>query len=30
MPLLHHVNQALRAHVIFKLDTDYMIKTVRW
>ncbi len=26
MPLLHHVNQALRAHVIFKLDTDYMIK----
>ncbi len=26
MPLLHHVNQALRAHVIFKRDTDYMIK----
>jgi preprotein translocase subunit SecA len=26
MPLLHHINQALRAHVIFKLDVDYMIK----
>jgi preprotein translocase subunit SecA len=26
MPLLHHVNQALRAHTIFKLDVDYMIK----
>ncbi|HEY2904333.1 MAG TPA: preprotein translocase subunit SecA [Vicinamibacterales bacterium] len=26
MPLLHHVNQGLRAHVIFKLDVDYMIK----
>ena len=26
MPLLHHVNQALRAHVIFKRDVDYMIK----
>jgi preprotein translocase subunit SecA len=26
MPLLHHVNQALRAHAIFKLDVDYMIK----
>src|SRR2546425_3072076 len=26
MPLLHHVNQALRAHVLFKLDVDYMIK----
>ena len=26
MPLLHHVNQSLRAHVIFKRDVDYMIK----
>jgi preprotein translocase subunit SecA len=26
MPLLHHVHQALRAHAIFKLDVDYMIK----
>jgi preprotein translocase subunit SecA len=26
MPLLHHVNQALRAHTIFKRDVDYMIK----
>ena len=26
MPLLHHINQALRAHVVFKLDVDYMIK----
>ena len=26
MPLLHHVNQALRAHAIFKLDVDYMVK----
>jgi preprotein translocase subunit SecA len=26
MPLLHHVNQALRAHAIFRLDVDYMIK----
>ena len=26
MPLLHHINQALRAHVIFKRDVDYMIK----
>jgi preprotein translocase subunit SecA len=26
MPLLHHVNQGLRAHVIFKRDIDYMIK----
>ena len=26
MPLLHHVNQALRAHSIFRLDVDYMIK----
>ena len=26
MPLLHHVHQALRAHSIFRLDVDYMIK----
>jgi preprotein translocase subunit SecA len=26
MPLLHHVNQALRAHSLFKLDVDYVIK----
>src|ERR1700736_6098798 len=26
MPLLHHINQGLRAHVIFKRDVDYMIK----
>jgi preprotein translocase subunit SecA len=26
MPLLHHVNQALRAHTLFKLDVEYMIK----
>jgi preprotein translocase subunit SecA len=26
MPLLHHINQALRAHVLFNLDVDYMIK----
>jgi preprotein translocase subunit SecA len=26
MPLLHHVNQGLRAHTLFKLDVDYMIK----
>src|SRR5918999_905193 len=24
--LLHHVNQALRAHSLFKLDVDYMVK----
>ncbi len=24
--LLHHVNQALRAHVLFKLDVDYVVK----
>jgi preprotein translocase subunit SecA len=24
--ILHHVNQALRAHVLFHLDVDYMIK----
>src|SRR5207344_1583999 len=26
MPLLHHISQALRAHTLFKLDVDYMIK----
>jgi len=26
MPLLHHVHQGLRAHTIFRLDVDYMIK----
>ncbi len=26
MPLLHHVQQALRAHALFKLDVDYVIK----
>jgi len=26
MEILHHVNQALKAHVIFKKDVDYMIK----
>src|SRR4026207_131144 len=26
MQVLHHLNQALRAHVIFKLDVDYMVK----
>jgi len=26
MPLLHHVNQALRAHSLFRLDVEYMIK----
>ena len=26
MPLLHHVNQALRAHSLYRLDVDYMIK----
>jgi preprotein translocase subunit SecA len=26
MPLLHHINQALRAHSLFHLDVDYMIK----
>jgi preprotein translocase subunit SecA len=24
--LIHHINQALRAHVLFKRDVDYMIK----
>src|SRR5437762_3342145 len=26
MPLLHHANQALRAHVLYHRDVDYMIK----
>ena len=26
MPLLHHVNQSLRAHTLFRRDVDYMIK----
>ena len=26
MPLLHHVNQALRAHTLFERDVDYMVK----
>src|SRR5882672_8661622 len=26
MPLLHHVNQALRAHALFHRDVDYMVK----
>ncbi|MBA3885414.1 MAG: preprotein translocase subunit SecA [Acidobacteria bacterium] len=26
MPLLHHINQALRAHTLFRLDVHYMIK----
>ena len=26
MPALHHINQALRAHALFHLDVDYMIK----
>ena len=26
MPLLHHVHQALRAHTLFQLDVDYMVK----
>src|SRR6202047_2850390 len=26
MPVLHHVNQALRAHALFKYDVDYMVK----
>jgi preprotein translocase subunit SecA len=26
MPVLHHINQALRAHAIYKRDIDYMIK----
>jgi len=26
MPVLHHINQGLRAHVLFHRDVDYMIK----
>src|SRR5262245_9100045 len=26
MPVLHHINQALRAHVLFHRDVDYMVK----
>ena len=26
MPLLHHINQALRAHTLFERDVDYMVK----
>jgi preprotein translocase subunit SecA len=26
MPLLHHINQALRAHAIYRRDVDYMVK----
>src|SRR5215470_10072088 len=26
MPHLHHINQALRAHVLFHRDVDYMVK----
>src|SRR5688572_6974628 len=26
MPLLHHVNQALKAHTLYRLDVQYMIK----
>jgi preprotein translocase subunit SecA len=26
MPLLHHTNQALRAHGLFRRDVDYMVK----
>ncbi len=26
MKLLHHVNQALKAHAIFKIDVDYVVK----
>jgi len=26
MPLLHHINQALRAHALFKRDVEYMVK----
>jgi preprotein translocase subunit SecA len=27
--LLHHVNQALKAHVLFKRDVDYIVKEGR-
>jgi preprotein translocase subunit SecA len=26
MPLLHHINQSLRAHALYKRDVDYMVK----
>jgi preprotein translocase subunit SecA len=26
MPLLHHIQQALRAHTLFRRDTEYMVK----
>jgi preprotein translocase subunit SecA len=26
MPVLHHINQGLRAHVLFHRDVDYMVK----
>ena len=26
MPVLHHIHQALRAHSLYRLDVDYMIK----
>src|SRR4029434_4766430 len=26
MPLLHHIHQGLRAHTLFHLDVDYLIK----
>ena len=26
MPTLHHINQALRAHALFRLDVDYMLR----
>src|SRR5215510_13177967 len=26
MPLLHHIHQGLRAHAIFRRDTEYMVK----
>ncbi len=26
MPILHHVNQALRAHTLFRRDVEYMVK----
>ena len=26
LQLLHHVNQALRAHALFKRDVDYVVK----
>ena len=26
MKILHHINQALRAHTLFQLDVEYMVK----